>query len=113
MVVLGLALLLFGAIAVLAAVFVSEPGTGGELLGFGVTTLQAFLVGLAAGAALLWGFTLLRWGTRRTLAHRQERKDLGRRNQQLLQEQAARDEKTVPVVDKRDEDDRPPHDRPA
>jgi hypothetical protein len=107
MVFLGLALLLLGAVVVLAAVFVSKPGTGGELLGFEVTTLQTFLVGLAAGAALLWGFTLLRWGTRRTLAHRQERKELSRQNAQLMQEQAARDERTVPIVDKRTEDDRP------
>ena len=47
MVFLGLALIILGGIAVLSAVFVSEPGIGGELLGFDVTTLESFFVGVA------------------------------------------------------------------
>ena len=53
MVILGLGLIILGGIAVLSALFVSEPGSGGELLGFNVTTLESFLVGVAAGAAIL------------------------------------------------------------
>lgn len=83
MVILGLGLIILGAIAILSAVFVSEPGTGGELLGFSVTTLESFLVGVAAGAALLWGFAILKWGTRRSLAHRRERKELQALNAKL------------------------------
>lgn len=105
MLILGLVLLLLGVLVVLAALFVSEPGTGGELLGFDVATLSSFLLGLAAGAAILLGISLVQGGTRRGLAHRRERKELSRQNQQLLQEQAAREEKTVPVVDKRTRDD--------
>lgn len=90
MVILGLGLMILGAIAVLSALFVSEPGSGGELLGFEVTTLEAFLVGVAAGAAILWGFALLKWGTRRSLAHRKERKELTKLNQKLEQVEAER-----------------------
>ncbi|MBC2932465.1 hypothetical protein [Nocardioides sp. zg-1228] len=83
MVILGLGLLILGGIAVLSAIFVSEPGSGGELLGFDVTTLESFLVGVAAGAAILWGFTILKWGTRRSIAHRRERKELNKLNEKL------------------------------
>ena len=83
MVILGLGLMILGAIAVLSALFVSEPGTGGELMGVDVSTLDAFLVGVAAGAAILWGFAILKWGTRRSLAHRKERKELTRLNEKL------------------------------
>src|SRR5918995_264290 len=64
MVFLGLALIILGGIAILSAIFVSEPGSGGELLGFDVTTLESFLVGVAAGAAIMWGFTILKSGAR-------------------------------------------------
>jgi hypothetical protein len=90
MVILGLGLMILGAIAVLSALFVSEPGTGGELLGFEVTTLESFLVGVIAGAAILWGFSLLKWGTRRTLAHRKERKELTKLNEKLERVEAER-----------------------
>ena len=83
MVILGLGLMILGAIAVLSALFVSEPGTGGELMGVDVSTLDAFLVGVAAGAAILWGVAILQWGNRRSLAHRKERKELTRLNEKL------------------------------
>ena len=82
--------MILGGIAVLSALFVSQPGTGGELLGFDVTTLEAFFVGVAAGAAILWGFALLKWGTRRTLAHRKERKELTKLNEKLERVEAER-----------------------
>ena len=90
MVILGLALIILGGIAVLSAIFVSEEGTGGELLGFSVTTLESFLVGVAAGAAILWGFSILKWGTRRGLAHRKERKELTKLNEKLERVEAER-----------------------
>ena len=90
MVFLGLALIILGGIAVLSAIFVSEKGTGGELLGFEVTTLESFLVGVAAGAAILWGFSILKWGTKRSLAHRKERKELTELNQKLERVEAER-----------------------
>ncbi len=92
MVILGLVLIILGAIAILSAIFVSEPGSGGELLGFEVTTLEAFLVGVAAGAAVLWGFSILKWGTRRGLAQRKERKELNKLNERLDKAEAERRE---------------------
>ena|SRR5829696_5356627 len=81
MVILGLLLIILGAIAILSAIFVSEGSA--ELLGIEMSSLAIFLVGVAAGAAVLWGFTLLRWGTRRSLAHRRERKELHRLSEKL------------------------------
>ena len=85
MVILGLGLMILGGIAVLSALFVSEPGSG-----FSVTTLESFLVGVAAGAAILWGFAILKWGTKRSLAHRKERKELNELNQKLERVEAER-----------------------
>ena len=90
MVILGLVLMILGGIAILSALFVSEPGSGGELLGFDVTTLESFLVGVAAGAAILWGFSISKWGTKRSLAHRKERKELNDLNAKLERVEAER-----------------------
>ena len=102
MVILGLGLMILGAIAVLSALFVSEPGTGGELMGVDVSTLDAFLVGVAAGAAILWGFAILKWGTRRSLAHRKERKELTRLNEKLERVEAERRADGDTTIDDRD-----------
>lgn len=90
MVFLGLALIILGGIAILSALFVSEPGTGGELMGFDVTTFESFLVGVTAGAAILWGFSILKWGTKRGLSHRRERKELIKLNEKLERVDAER-----------------------
>ena len=45
---------------------------------------------LAAGAAVLWGFSILKWGTRRSLAHRRERKELTELNAKLERVEAER-----------------------
>ena len=78
--------------AILFAFIATDPGTGGAYLGFDVTTLQVFLIGVAAGAALLWGFAILKWGTKRSLAHRKERKELTRLNEKLDRVEAERRE---------------------
>jgi hypothetical protein len=90
MVILGLGLMILGALAIVFAFAATDPGTGGAFLGFDVTTLQAFLVGVAAGAALLWGFAILKWGTKRSLAHRRERKELAELNEKLERVEAER-----------------------
>ncbi|RYB93754.1 hypothetical protein EUA93_04905 [Nocardioides oleivorans] len=90
MVIIGLGLIIIGGIAILSALFVSQPGTGGELLGFDVTTLESFFVGVGAGAAILWGFAILKWGTKRSLAHRKERKELNQLNAKLERVEAER-----------------------
>ena len=98
MVVLGLLLILLGSIAILSAVFVSE-GTA-ELLGIDLSALGIFLVGVAAGAAILWGYSIIKWGTRRSLAHRRERKELSQLNARLEKAQAEnRDPEERPTDD--------------
>lgn len=90
MVILGIVLILLGVGAILSALFVSQPGVGGELLGIDVTTLQTFFVGVAAGAAIMAGFSILKWGTKRSLAHRKERKELNKLNDRLDRAEADR-----------------------
>jgi hypothetical protein len=81
MVVLGLLLIVLGVLAILAGVFLNE-GTG-ELLGIDMGSVGVFLVGVAAGALLLWGFSILKWGTKRGLARRRESKELSRLSEKL------------------------------
>lgn len=82
MVILGLLLILLGVIATLSALFVSGEGTL-ELLNMDLTVFQIFLVGLVSGAFILWGFTILKFGTRRELKARKERKELTELSQKL------------------------------
>ncbi len=88
MVILGLLLIILGAIAILSAVFVSQGSA--ELLGIDMSSLSIFLVGVAAGAAILWGYSILKWGTRRGLEHRRERKKLNELSTKLDQVEAER-----------------------
>ena len=81
MVIFGLLLILLGALAIVAAVFVSKGSA--ELLGIDMSALAIFLVGVAAGAAVLWGFSILKYGTKRGLAQRKERKQLSELSEKL------------------------------
>lgn len=99
MVILGLLLIILGAIAILSAIFVSEGS--GVLLGIDMSTLSVFLVGVAAGAAILWGYSILKWGTRRGLAHRRERKELTRLNEKLDRVESDRREDHPTTPDER------------
>ena len=99
MVILGLLLIILGAIAILSAIFVSEGS--GELLGIDMTSLEIFLVGVAAGAAVLWGYSILKWGTKRGLAHRRERKELHKLNDKLDRVEAEKREDHPTTPDER------------
>lgn len=88
MVVLGLVLILLGALVVLAALF-SSDGTA-EMLGNELTAPTIFLVGLAAGAAVLMGVGILRFGAKRSLGRRREHRRLTERSQKLDQVESAR-----------------------
>ena len=89
MVIIGLVLILLGGAVIVAGLF-SEPGTGGDILGIDVTVTESFFVGVAAGAAIMLGFSILKWGTKRSLAHRRERKELTELNQKLERVEADR-----------------------
>jgi len=88
MVILGLLLIGAGVIAILSAVFVSE-GTV-TYLGLDLSALGIFLVGVGAGVAVLWGYTILRFGTRRELKARRERKELNELSAKLDRAEADR-----------------------
>lgn len=88
MVFLGLLLIALGIVAILSAVFVSDGSA--ELLGMDLTALAIFLVGVGAGAALIWGFAILKYGTKRELRQRKERKQLGELSDKLDKVEADR-----------------------
>lgn len=92
MVILGLLLIILGATAILSAIFVSEGAA--ELLGIEMSALSIFLVGVAAGAAVLWGYSILKWGTKRGLAHRKERKEINVLNERLKRAESERHDET-------------------
>ena len=86
MLLLGMILIALGALAIVAAVFTVEI-VGGEieLLGVEVSPLALFLIGVGAGAAILWGFGVFKWGTKRGLARRREQKKLTELSEKLDQ----------------------------
>jgi hypothetical protein len=88
MVILGLLLIGLGSLAVLAALFVSS-GTA-DLLGLTLSSRTIFLAGVIAGACILWGFTILKYGTKREIRQRKERKELSRLSEKLDQVEAHR-----------------------
>jgi hypothetical protein len=89
MVVLGLLLVALGIAAIVAAVGTAE-GTDVELLGADVGSLALFFIGLGAGVAILWGFGLTKWGTKRSLRQRRESKKLGELSEKLDEREAER-----------------------
>lgn len=90
MVILGLLLILVGAAAILAGVFLND-GTA-ELIGVEMSSMTIFLVGVAAGALVLWGISILKWGTKRGIARRRENKELNRLSEKLDRVEAERRE---------------------
>jgi small-conductance mechanosensitive channel len=83
MVVLGLLLVAAGVIAILAALF-SSSGTA-SFLGADLSSRTIFMLGLASGIAILWGFAISRVGVQRSFRHRRE----GRQLRKLSERNAA------------------------
>jgi predicted phage tail protein len=81
MVILGLLLIVLGALAIVAAVFTGTGTT--SLLGIDMSALAIFLVGVAAGAFILWGWAVLKYGTKRELRARRERRRLSELSDKL------------------------------
>jgi membrane protein implicated in regulation of membrane protease activity len=88
MIVLGLLLVLAGLLIVMAALF-SSDGTA-TMLGNELTALTIFLLGLVSGLAVLWGYAVLKFGTRRTLQRRREHKQLTELSEKLDRVEAQR-----------------------
>lgn len=91
MVILGLLLIVIGALAILAALFVSDGS--GHILGIAVTTPTIFIAGVVAGVLILWGYTILKYGTKRGLRQRKERKQLSELSEKLDRVEADREQR--------------------
>ncbi|GAB7003504.1 hypothetical protein JCM18899A_09750 [Nocardioides sp. AN3] len=76
MLVLGLVLIVFGVLAVLAGLFTAGDRGEASLLGIHVGATSVFLVGLFAGLAILSGIWLTKRGTKRELRHRRDQRRL-------------------------------------
>lgn len=85
MVILGLLLLGVGVIAILAGVFTSDAGASGNVALFGIdmSPMTVFLVGVGAGACVLFGLSVLRLGTKRELRTRREHRELAKLSEKL------------------------------
>ncbi len=81
MVILGLLLIALGAVVIVAAVFDLEGSA--MLLSTDLSALTVFLLGVGAGLALLWGFGILKFGTKRTFQRRKESKRLTELHEKL------------------------------
>lgn len=88
MVAIGTLLMILGGLAVAAAVFVSEGS--GKLLGMELDALVIFLLGVAAGLAILWGWGLIKGGTKRAMRERKERKKINELSTKLNEVEAER-----------------------
>lgn len=91
MLILGLVLVGAGAALIVAAVFTAEV-TGGQLevLGLEVGAVALFLLGVAAGLAILWGYTISKFGARRSLRQRRENNRLNELSEKLDRVEAER-----------------------
>jgi hypothetical protein len=84
MLLLGLILIGAGALVIVAAVFTAEIRAGDlEVLGVDVSPMALFLLGVGAGLAILWGFGILKYGTKRSLRQRRESKKLEELSEKL------------------------------
>ena len=81
MFVVGLLLVLLGALAIVCAIFGSE-GTA-AFLSFDVRAFGIFLIGLAAGVAILWGYSIAKYGVKKSMKHRRESKRLEELSEKL------------------------------
>ncbi len=88
MVVLGVVLIALGAVVIVAAVF--DLTGSAALLSIDLSAVTVFLLGVAAGVAVLWGFGILRFGTKRSLQRRREAKKLEELSQKLDRVEAER-----------------------
>ena len=95
MVILGLLLVLLGALAVIVALF--EASGDVDVFGNDLTAATVFLFGVGAGVAILFGFSVIKFGTRRSLARRRESREMSELSAKLHKAEAERN-------DERDDD---------
>ncbi|HET9421895.1 MAG TPA: hypothetical protein VFO49_12215 [Nocardioides sp.] len=91
MLILGLLLVAAGAAVIIAAVFTAEV-TGGniEIIGIEVGAVALFVLGVASAIAILWGFSIGKFGARRSLRQRKENQRLEELSEKLDRVEAER-----------------------
>ncbi|WP_134767853.1 hypothetical protein [Nocardioides sp. 1609] len=91
MLILGLVVILVGAVLVVGGLFTTEVKGGDvEILGVGVSPSALFVVGLVAGLCILVGLWLTKWGTQRGLRQRKEQKKIDELSEKLDRADAGR-----------------------
>jgi len=105
MVILGLVLIVVGALAIVSAVFGAEfDGDQLQYVNMDVSPLALFLIGVGSAVAIWWGLSIFRIGTKRSWARRKEQKRLTELSEQL---------DTVDAQRRRDVDHQEDQDRPT
>lgn len=104
MVILGLILIVLGALAIVCGLFATEvDGTKLQFLGQDVSPAALFLIGVGSAVAIWWGLWILKAGSKRSWARRKEQKRLEELSQKLDNVEASR----RMDVDEHEEQDRP------
>lgn len=88
MLILGLLLVLAGAIAIVVALF--EASGDVSVFGNDLTAATVFLFGVGAGVAILLGISVIKLGTRRSLQRRRESRELSELSAKLQKAEAER-----------------------
>ena len=84
MVILGLLLIVVGAVAIVCGVFTSEvEGTQLQFLGQDIRPVTLFLIGVGSAVLIWWGLWILKSGSKRSWAKRKEQKRLEKLSDQL------------------------------
>lgn len=76
MLVLGLVLIGFAAVALCAGLFAAGDHGNASLLGVHLGATAVFLIGFCAGLALLFGLSLTKWGGKRKYRQAREQRRL-------------------------------------
>ncbi|MEP9384545.1 hypothetical protein [Nocardioides sp. KR10-350] len=92
MLVLGLVLIAFAVLAVCAGLFGAGDVGDASLIGIHLGATAVFLVGFVAGVALLFGFSLTKWGGKRQFRQARERRRLEGIAQKVEQTEHAHDQ---------------------
>jgi uncharacterized membrane protein YedE/YeeE len=76
MLLLGLVLIVVGVLVLLAGIFTAGDTGNASLIGIHLGATAVFLLGFFAGVAILWGFSLSKFGGKRQLRQRKEQRRL-------------------------------------
>ena len=91
MLILGLVLIVVGAVLVIGGVFAADVSSGDvEIFGVGVSPTVLFLLGLVAGTAILFGLSVTKFGAKRELRQRKEQKKIDELSEKLDRAESGR-----------------------